>query len=111
MPPAGLRYVTGPTGNLLILAALTLLDICPETAPCFRIKTETAYFISASRDNADLHMYRLTEDYLNVDCLVHKLWQGEYREAPAVMEREGKILYVFLLLYRLGAQSMPVCDG
>ncbi len=29
-----------------------------------------------------------------MDCLVHKLWQGEYREAPAVMERNGKY-YMF----------------
>ncbi|MCG7376243.1 family 43 glycosylhydrolase [Paenibacillus sp. ACRSA] len=50
----------------------------------------TAYFISAARDNADLHIYRLQEDYLNVDCLVSKLWQGEYREAPAVFKRNGK---------------------
>lgn len=54
----------------------------------------TAYFLSAARDNADLHVYRLTEDYLNTQCLVHKLWQGEYREAPAVMEREG-LYYLF----------------
>jgi hypothetical protein len=55
---------------------------------------ETAYFISASRDNADLHVYRLTEDYMNVECLVHKLWQGEYREAPAVFKRGSKY-YMF----------------
>jgi len=52
-----------------------------------------AYFISAARDNADLHIYRLADDYLNVDCLVHKLWQGEYREAPAVFRR-GERLYM-----------------
>ena len=51
----------------------------------------TAYFISASRDNADLHVYRLSDDYMNVDCLVHSLWQGEYREAPAVIK--GKYHY------------------
>jgi hypothetical protein len=53
-------------------------------------EAKTAYFISASRDNADLHVYRLTEDYMNVDCLAHKLWQGEYREAPAVFKRNGR---------------------
>jgi len=51
---------------------------------------DTAYFISAARDNADLHVYRLSEDYLNVDEQVKSLWQGEYREAPAVFKREGK---------------------
>lgn len=45
-----------------------------------------AYFISAARDNADLHIYRLSDDYLNIDKLVHKLWQGEYREAPALIK-------------------------
>ncbi len=54
----------------------------------------TAYFISASRNNADLHVYRLTDDYMNVDCLVHRLWQGEYREAPAVVKHNGRY-YMF----------------
>lgn len=49
----------------------------------------TAYFLSAARDNADLHVYRLSEDYMNVEALVHQLWQGEYREAPAVTKING----------------------
>lgn len=56
----------------------------------FKDDDGTAYFISAARDNADLHVYRLSEDYMNVDSLIHKLWQGEYREAPAVMKMGGK---------------------
>lgn len=55
----------------------------------FQEEDGTAYFISAARDNADLHVYRLTEDYMNVEKLVHKLWQGEYREAPAVAKMNG----------------------
>lgn len=50
----------------------------------------TAYFLSAARDNADLHVYRLTDDYMNVERLVHRLWQGEYREAPAVVKAGGR---------------------
>lgn len=53
---------------------------------------DTAYFISAARDNADLHVYQLSDDYMNVDSLVHKLWQGEYREAPAVVKHEDEYL-------------------
>lgn len=56
----------------------------------FQDDDKTAYFISAARDNADLHIYRLTEDYMNVECLVQKLWQGEYREAPAVVKIKEK---------------------
>lgn len=54
----------------------------------------TAYFISASRGNADLHVYRLSEDYMNVDALIHQLWQGEYREAPAVVKSGGRYYMV-----------------
>lgn len=52
----------------------------------FQDEDGTAYFISAARDNADLHVYRLQDDYLNIEKLVAQLWQGEYREAPAVIK-------------------------
>lgn len=48
------------------------------------------YFISASRENADLHMYSLTEDYMGIEAQVSSLWNGEYREAPAVFKKAGK---------------------
>lgn len=50
----------------------------------------TAYFLSASRDNADLKMYRLAPDFLNVEAEVSTLFPGEYREAPAVFKRDGR---------------------
>jgi hypothetical protein len=49
----------------------------------------TAYFISAARDNADLHIYRLSEDFLSIDEHVKTLWPGQYREAPAMLKRNG----------------------
>ncbi|MFR2047927.1 MAG: hypothetical protein ACLS3U_08340 [Lachnospiraceae bacterium] len=52
------------------------------------------------RDNADLHVYRLSDDYMNVDCLVHRLWQGEYREAPAVIK--GKYHYYMISSFCTG---------
>ncbi|HJC88419.1 MAG TPA: family 43 glycosylhydrolase [Candidatus Eisenbergiella intestinigallinarum] len=83
-----------PDGEFTYLGCFNPFGYMSRDCTLFQEKDGTAYFISASRDNADLHVYRLTEDYLNVDCLVHKLWQGEYREAPAVMERNGKY-YMF----------------
>lgn len=56
----------------------------------FQDNDGTAYFISASRNNADLHIYRLTNDYMNVEKMIQRLWQGEYREAPAVIKTNGK---------------------
>ncbi len=52
------------------------------------------YFISAANENADLHVYRLTGDYLGIDILVVKLWVGQKREAPAMFKRNG---YYFLV--------------
>ena len=49
-----------------------------------------AYFISNARDNADLKIYRLTADFMNVDEEVRTLFQGEHREAPAMFKHNGK---------------------
>lgn len=55
----------------------------------FKDDDGTAYFISASRNNADLHIYRLSDDYLSIDEQVKTLWPAQYREAPAIMKRNG----------------------
>jgi hypothetical protein len=47
----------------------------------------TAYMISAARENYDLHIYRLSADYLTVSSLVGNFWPGGHREAPAVFKR------------------------
>lgn len=59
-----------------------------------------AYFISASRDNKDTHVYRLSRDFLNVDKLCCTLWQGELREAPALFKKDGE--YFMLSSYCSG---------
>jgi hypothetical protein len=61
-----------------------------------------AFFISASRDNADLAVYRLTDDYLNVDEKVRTLFQGEYREAPAMFYRHENGKYYILTSHCTG---------
>ncbi|MCQ2431864.1 MAG: family 43 glycosylhydrolase [Clostridia bacterium] len=61
-----------------------------------------AYFASASRDNADLAVYRLTEDYMNVDAQVNTLFQGEFREAPAYFYRPENQKYYLLSSYCTG---------
>lgn len=48
----------------------------------------TGYLISAARENYDLHIYRLTDDYLDVEELLYS-FDGDHREAPAVFERDG----------------------
>jgi CheY-like chemotaxis protein len=54
----------------------------------------TAYFISASNENLDLNLYRLSSDYLSIAALVTKLFPGSQREAPVLFKRNG----VYILL-------------
>ncbi|GAH16210.1 unnamed protein product, partial [marine sediment metagenome] len=53
----------------------------------------TAFFISAANHNADLIIYKLTQDYLDVAEQVITLWPGMYREAP-VLFKVGKVYYL-----------------
>jgi hypothetical protein len=55
----------------------------------FRDDDGTAYMISAANENADLHVYRLSSDYLSVTSRVQLLWAGSKREAPAMFKRNG----------------------
>ncbi len=56
----------------------------------YKDKDGTAYFFASGRDNADMMVYRLSDDYMSVDEQVKALWAGQYREAPAVFEKNGK---------------------
>lgn len=53
-----------------------------------------AYFFSAARENYDLAMYELTDDYLDVKAHLTTLWPGGHREAPT-MVRHGKNYFLF----------------
>ena len=55
----------------------------------FKDDDGTAYMISASNENQDLHVYRLTADYRGIDAQVQNLWQGQSREAPAMFKRDS----------------------
>lgn len=87
---AAIAVCDTPDGDFVYYGHFNPYGYMSRDCTLFQDDDGTAYFISAARDNADLHMYRLTDDYLNVDKLVHKLWQGEYREAPAVIKSGGK---------------------
>ncbi|BCJ73780.1 beta-xylosidase [Catellatospora sp. IY07-71] len=53
----------------------------------------TAYMISAADENYDLHIYRLTADFLNVASLVGNFWNDAHREAPAMFKR-GSVYFL-----------------
>lgn len=96
----GIAISDNPTGNFTYLGCFNPYGYMSRDCTLFVDDDETAYFISSSRDNADMHVYRLTDDYLNVDKLVNILWQGEYREAPALVKKDGT--YYMLSSYCTG---------
>ena len=84
-----------PDGDFIYHGSFNPFGYLSRDCTCYQDDGGAAYFISAARaDNDDLHVYRLAEDYLNVDYLAHKLWQGERREAPAIFKR-GEKYYMF----------------
>lgn len=66
----------------------------------FKDDDKKAYVISAANDNADLHFYRLSDDYLDIDELINKQFIGKLREAPALFKKEGT--YYLLTSYCTG---------
>lgn len=47
----------------------------------------TGYFLSTANENYDLHLYRLSADYLSVEERAAVLFEGGHREAPALFKR------------------------
>ncbi|MDD3080457.1 MAG: family 43 glycosylhydrolase [Paludibacter sp.] len=60
----------------------------------FKDSDGTAYFFSSARENYDMCMYRLTDDYLDAKEHVMTLWPGGHREAPALVKRGN---YYFMI--------------
>ena len=53
-----------------------------------------AYLFSSSNNNADMNIFRLTDDYLYVDEFMYTAFPGGKRESPAVVKKDG-IYYMF----------------
>jgi hypothetical protein len=76
-------------GNYTYRGSFRPLGYDSRDMTVFRDDDGSAYLISSTRVNADLNIYRLTADYTGVASLVHTLWPGSYREAPAMFKRNG----------------------
>lgn len=81
-------------GNYTYLRSFRPFGHMSRDCTLYKDDDHTAYFISAAHENADLHVYRLTDDYLDVDSLEKILWPGQKREAPALCKRGD---YFFLI--------------
>jgi beta-xylosidase len=60
----------------------------------FKDTNGKAYFMSAARENYDLALYELTDDYLDTREHITTLWPGGHREAPTLL-KHGKYYFLF----------------
>lgn len=81
-------------GDYTYLGSFNPIGFMSRDCTLFQDDDGTAYFVSSARENLDLHIYRLTEDFLAVDRLERVLWPGQQREAPVLFKRRG--LYYML---------------
>jgi len=81
-------------GDYTYLGSFNPIGHMSRDCTLFKDDDGTAYFVSAARDNDDLNIYKLSDDYLSIDRLVHVLWPGQQREAPTLFKRNG--LYYML---------------
>ncbi|KQO18474.1 immunoglobulin-like domain-containing protein [Paenibacillus sp. Leaf72] len=47
------------------------------------------YIVSSGNTNADLFIYELSADYLSVERVVLKVYEGKHREAPSLIKKDG----------------------
>ncbi|MGL1890708.1 MAG: family 43 glycosylhydrolase [Spirochaetaceae bacterium] len=81
-------------GDYTYLGSFNPIGHMSRDCTLFKDDDGSAYFITSSRGNADLHIYRLSDDYLSIDEHVRTLWPGQFREAPAVFKKDN--LYYML---------------
>ena len=77
-------------GDYVYMGSFNPVGNMSRDCTLFKDDDGTAYFISSARDNADMIVYRLSEDYLTVAEQVKTLWPGQFREAPVVFKENGK---------------------
>lgn len=82
-----------PDGDFVFHGAFRPFGYMSRDCTLFEDEDEQAYLISAARDNADMHIYQLSADYLNVVQVTNRLWSNEFREAPAIF-KQGSMYYM-----------------
>lgn len=69
--------------------AFVRLGTCPAIVRFTKMMMEVR-ILSSARENYDMMLYKLTDDYTDVKTQIATLWPGGHREAPALVKR-GKI--------------------
>lgn len=90
---AGVAVSDSPTGPFRYLGSMRPNGNMSRDMTLFKDDNGDAYLIYSSRENYDLRIARLTDDYLNV-TMADSMIFSNHREAPAVMKHNGHYFMV-----------------
>jgi hypothetical protein len=87
---AGVAWADKPTGPFHYVKSMLPNGAESRDESIFKDDDGKAYLIHASEKNATQHINLLSEDYLDVESIYVRVWQQEWREAPAIFKHKGK---------------------
>ena len=91
---AGVATSDSPTGPFEYLGSVRPNDSESRDMTAWQDDDGTAYLLHSSGGNATLHIARLSDDYLKPSGSFIRVFEGRYREAPAVFKHAGKYYIV-----------------
>ena len=86
----GVAVSPAPTGPFEYLGSFRPNDSESRDMTVWQDDDGTAYLVHSSEGNATLHIARLSDDYLKPSGQFVRVFEGRYREAPAVFKHAGK---------------------
>jgi beta-xylosidase len=90
---AGVAVSDRPTGPFRYIGSMRPNGNMSRDMTLFRDTNGDAYLIYSSRENYDLHIAKLTDDYLSVTTADSMVF-SKHREAPAVMKYKDKFYMI-----------------
>ncbi|RLN03258.1 uncharacterized protein C2845_PM13G15100 [Panicum miliaceum] len=85
----GVAVSNSPTGPFTYLYSFRPHGFESRDMTVFKDDDGAAYLFYSSRDNTELHISPLTEDYLHITASVKRILIRRHREAPAVFKHQG----------------------
>lgn len=85
----GVAVSSSPTGPFTYLYSFRPHGCESRDMTVFKDDDGMAYLFYSSRDNTELHVSPLTEDYLQITAAMKRILIRRHREAPAVFKHQG----------------------
>ncbi len=80
---------SSPTGPFTYHGSFQPNGMQSRDMTLFKDTDGTAYLISSSDNNYNLRIYKLTSDYLAIDSEMNMIYEGDHREAPAIVKKDS----------------------